>query len=641
VTFTTSLVEDTLTATGLESGRTYWFRVATRTKAGGGQSTNRLSEPAVVPAVTASDQQVLVAVYFAADNDLTAHTPLVLERLRRGSLVNPTAEIVYLVDEAGDENSRLYRIAGGVITPTDAVVQRFGKAEIDSADPETLAWFLQTARSLVPGAAREVVSLLGHGVGLMPEYTLTGNAVAAQQTAGGALSAASAPDAAIVPLPREKDATPTDLTSGSFLSTHDLADALALATAGGSDPFDLLFLDQCFGGSLDLLYELRAHARQFVASPNYAWLAAPYDRYLAAFAPATEPEGMGRAILLAYQAALDDSHPNAIINVSQGELETLLGAVSTLGERLIAGLAAEPQATVLAQAIAGATQGSRFVDTALCGVQGLALQPPDEQIGALRFAVALSNTVAVGDAAGVQEAAASMAQSFRALERTFRTGSPYLAPDETWLYDDALTILAPLPRASSALAAWRSTVYRQGAPFSATYAPAPALTLTIDRSFASTEQGKWDEFLAVWYTAERAPTIGQWCRYTPASFVISDTAQSVPLGATAAGVDGVAFAWEPVAGVVSWQLFLELPRANGFLKGWTLVATLPGELNAADATGVEQASGTVGYTLDGLPPGSYGARIGGLNAEGVIVAYAESTPFVINQRLLLPIAYGP
>jgi hypothetical protein len=49
------------------------------------------------------------------------------------------------------------------------------------------------------------------------------------------------------------------------VSTADLGAALALATADGAAPLDVVFFDQCFQGNLDVLYEVRNAAAVFVA----------------------------------------------------------------------------------------------------------------------------------------------------------------------------------------------------------------------------------------------------------------------------------------------------------------------------------------------------------------------------------------
>ncbi len=179
-----------------------------------------------------------------------------------------------------------------------------GTNEVDTSDPAVLGAFLTYARDIVP-ADVTVASIIGHGVGLAPELIdFVDNS--------GAVAGASA-DQGIPPLPRPKDHTPTDVTDRSYMSTPELGRALAAATDDGADPFDLIFFDQCFGGSLDVLYEVRSAAKVFVASPNYAWLVAPYARYIAEFSPTRTAEQMAAGIITTYQRALNDRHPNAIL----------------------------------------------------------------------------------------------------------------------------------------------------------------------------------------------------------------------------------------------------------------------------------------------------------------------------------------
>lgn len=594
------LTSSSLAITGLTPGGSYWVRVRTQTDAVGLQVNSLTSAPALLPFVADTPERVLLAVYFAGDNDLSPNIPDVLERLRRGTILNPAADVFFLADGAGDADSTFYLIARGEVTPTTAVSDHFGAPEVDGGDPAVLAWFLQEARLRTPGASREVVALIGHGLGLTPGLDFS-----AGVTAAGARSEAP-------PLPREKDATATDLTSGSYLSTAEYDQAFAQATNDGADPFDLVFFDQCFGGSLDALYEVRGAADVFVASPNYAWLAAPYDRYLPAFAPSRTAAEMATSILRLYEAALDPGHPNAIVAISRPQIEALHDAASELAAALIDATAAGNTAPIAAAVI-----DSRYADSAQCGAQTFHLGPPDELIGARRFAAGL---LAGFPAGPVHDAAQELFDLAGTLDQRARVGAPYIAPDEIWDYDDVLTLIAPLPRMTPPGVAWRASIFKATAPFGAVYGPAPELTVQVVDAFASAQDGLWDEFLDAWYTTEPfTPTVGQWCRYTPPSLVLAEDAVIVPLSTAPTGLDEVAFTWDTVEGAIAYRLYLERPRRGG----WVLAATLPAPM--------------IGYAIDGFLPGIYAARLAAVDDDETVIAYSDPGQFTIDQHIWLPV----
>ncbi len=594
------LTAASVTISGLTPGMTHWLRVRTQTEAGGPQANDLAVATVPMPFVMDSEERVLVAVYFAGDNDLAPNIPDVLERLRRGTLLNRTAEVAFLADGAGDGDSVLYAIAGGTVTTTTAVLDHFGTPEIDGGDPAALAWFLQEARARTPDAAREIVALIGHGLGLVPglDFAQGGQAAGVRSEAP--------------PLPREIDTTATDLTSGSYLSTADYGEAFAIATNDGAEPFDIVFFDQCFGGSLDALYEVRGAAEVFVASPNYAWLAAPYDRYLPIFAPTRPPAEMASLLLRVYESVLDPGHPNAIVAVERGQIEALHAAASELAAALI-----DATAAGAIEPIAAAVMGSRFADSAQCGRQGFRLGPPDEMIGARRFADGLRAGFASGP---VHDAAQALFDLASAVEVRGRIGVPYVAPDERWEYDDVLTLIAPLPRATAPGVAWRASVFRGDAPFAAVYGPAPHLAVQVVDGFASARDGLWDEFLAEWYTSDPfTPTVGAWCRYTPPWLVFADDAVLVPLTVTIAGPNEATLAWDGVEGAVAYRLYLERPRRGG----WGLAATLPAPITR--------------YAVSGATPGLYATRLAAMDGEETVIAYSNPVTFTIDTRTWLPL----
>ncbi|NJN14894.1 MAG: hypothetical protein HC822_00555 [Oscillochloris sp.] len=310
---TTNAQSGAYTLDGLASGLSHRIQVELVVPIQSANPAEVRSLESTLVAVTQTNQSVLLMVYFPADNDLSPNLPIVLERLRRGTLLNPNAQVVALMDGANTNDSRLLAIDQGVVVNLDALATQFGKNEVNSAAEEVLTWFITYARSTYP-ADREYLSIMGHGLALAPELAWPEqNSALAEAGLSSQLPA----------LPKGMDATPGDVTDGGYMSTVALGRALLAATANGTDPLDLIFFDQCFQGNLDTLYEVRNSAEMFVASPNYAWLAAPYDEYLALMAPANTPAQVAEAIVIRYQRNLNDRHPNAIFAASATEIAAI------------------------------------------------------------------------------------------------------------------------------------------------------------------------------------------------------------------------------------------------------------------------------------------------------------------------------
>ncbi|MBC8076194.1 MAG: fibronectin type III domain-containing protein, partial [Chloroflexales bacterium] len=472
-------------------------------------------------------------VYFPADNDLAPYVPMVKGRLRFGSQFNPNVRVVMLSDRNGADDTEVVTIAGGQVTPTEAVFARWGTRELDTADVDVLAWFLRYARESFP-AEREIVSIIGHGIALVPEVAW------AEIEVRRADVAALASKQTIPPLPKGVEDTPGDVTDRGFLSTVGLGRALAQATDNGAKPFDLLFLDQCFQGNLDTLYELRGAADNFIASPNYAWLAAPYDQYLPLLAPAASAEQIGINIITRYERNLNDHHPNAIFGVRRADLDSIATATSNLGSALHQAVRGGDHAP-----IANAVVAAQYVDTTQCGRQNLTLGPPDELIGLGSLATNLRREFPAGDRYGVRVAAQNVLDALNSVYKRSRTGVPYIAPGEFWNYDDSITVLAPLPRNSPRGVAWRTSIYTETVPLAATWTPSPTLAISVTASFAYVRDGSWDEFLAEWHTTPLAPTVGQWCHYIPPALVAPAEAEPLALRATQTTSATAQLLWTP------------------------------------------------------------------------------------------------
>jgi hypothetical protein len=595
---------------GLAPGKPVFLRVRSVTPAHGNQENEQVSAGVGVAATTlaADGAKALVLIYFPADNDLSPYVPGVLERVRRGTEVNPNVQVLFLADRLGDNNTGLFEIAEGAVVSSTALLAEWGKNELDTTDPAVLSWFLRYGRATFP-AATTVVSLMGHGIGLMPEFAWL---------VAPAPGEAPAPQPGIPALPRGLEATPGDVGDNrGYMSTPDFGKALAEATDNGANPFDLVFFDQCFQGNLDVIYEVRSSAKVFVASPNYAWLSAPYAQYLTVFAPNALPDAIAQAMVRIYETSLNNRHPNAIFWVRGADIPAIAQAAGNLAGALRAALAGGRAAE-----IAGAAADALYVDTTQCGAATFELGPPDELLGAGSFARRLRDGFPVGDAHGVHAAAEALLTALDQVTTLARTGSPYIAPDETWDYRDSLTLLAPLRRDAPANVAWRASIYRATAPLTAVWSPAPEQTVQISATFAFVRDHAWDEFLAEWYTAPLTPTLGEWCQYIPPVVAADEVSETLTLTA-APGAAGVLLSWTPTTfddatsywvltrrpRDVSWVVLDALPIAQ---TGYTAPFPKAGETDEytvvaqQDDLGVTLAeANTVSYTMPPDPARNY------------------------------------
>jgi len=427
-------------------------------------------------------------------------------------------------------------------------------------------------------------------------------------------------------LPKSIEATPGDFNDNTgYMSTVDFGRALAAATDGGAEPFDLVFFDQCFQGNLDVLYEVRQAAEVFVASPNYAWLSAPYHQYLTAFAPARSPEEMASLITSLYEMSLNRAHPNSIFWLRGADIEPIAAAASALGAAL-----RQADANGAGDAILAAARESVYVDTTQCGEGKLELGPPDELLGAESFARALrqQQRFRPNDPDGVRTAADGLLTEMEKVHKLFQVGIPYLDPDveEMWTYQDSLTLVAPLARDTEAGVAWRASVYTASQPLTAVWSPLPSQTVEISTTLAFAREAMWDDFIAAWYDGPLTPTVGEWCQYSPPSLVSGDVTEDLALSLTPED-NALRLGWSATAAAnasdywirgkgsdsVSWVLVaaVEVAAAQAEVLSYSVPAPPPGEswtylVTAQDEYGITLAqSNEAGYTSPPEPSSLY------------------------------------
>lgn len=609
---------------GLRPGQSYRIRLRSYTPVHDAQENEQFSAYAQTAGTTrAVGDPLLVLIYFPADNDLSPYIPSVIRRVQLGTRANPNVQVAMFVDARGNHNTEVFAVANGEIRRTNLVEEHWGTDELDSTDPAVLTWFLQTARDRFP-AARTVVSLMGHGSGMTPEVegeTFALDSVDESQVDG------------IPPLPKTIPATPGDYENrGGYLSTADFAEALAAATDNGTNPFDVVFFDQCFQGSLDVLYEFHTYARVFVASPNYAWLAAPYHRYLVDFLPTATAEALAETIITHYQASLTNAQPNVIFWVRGIDLPPIVGAVSTLADALQTAVANGAESIVAEAALRG-----QYVDTTQCGRGNLHLGQPDELMGAGSLARNLARAFESGDASGVNAAANSLLTALEEVHSLARTGRPSIAPDQFWNYEDTLTVVAPLlkrgmtHREMVQANVWRASIYGEAVPLQAILASNPNQMATVTSAFALAQNSHWDEFIQSWYTNPLTPTVGVRCHYMPPAIVRSPITETLALtiteGADPASDGTVVVDWTATTATDATNYWLYVRPADSIQ--WQVLEILP--LTQTNYT-VQRPTVTLAYEFLVVAQDDVGTTV----AESQQVRYAAVAP-PAERRIYLPV----
>lgn len=538
-----------------------------------------------------------VVALLAFDNDLAPYAEEVVERFRLGTTVRPGLQATLLLDGKEDGDSQVVEVAGGVVTYTGSIPWLPGVDEVDTASPEVIAAFLTWARG-AHDATRAVVALVGHGVGPAPEIHLPageGQGIGSQ----------------LPPLPQFRDRTPIDVTSGTYLSTPELGRALQAATGDGTAPFDLLFLDQCFEGSLDVLYEIRSAAQVLVASPNYAWALFAYDRYLPHLGPEVPVEEMAQAIVAEYEAGLDDEHPNAIVWVRGTDLAAIGGATNALGDALQEELGAGNEGTILAAALAG-----QYVDTTLCAGD-LALCPPDELLGLGSFAGELR--ARFPEDSPVYAAAGEVLAQLDNVTGLYRVGHPWVKPEAWWAYSDTLTVLAPLTPTLTAETVWRASIYTETVPLAVLWPPQPTWTLQITTPLALAAEGRWDALAGAWY-GPLTPTVGQLCHDMPPALVV--LGQGYISLTVEPGLVGALLEWTAATHPDAFNYGLYLLRPGG--GAWELLDIVP----------LEQTSYL--HTEPRLPSGTYTYLVAARDVQGHALALSDEVGVEVGISGLAP-----
>jgi hypothetical protein len=326
--------------------------------------------------------QFLAMIYMACDNNLFSSCRRLFNKLELAMLQNPNLRIVVLWDGINDGDSAYY-----VIQPNDDpfngpygdhyedYLNRFPLQELDSASPATLVNFAAWAKSQYPGQY-SFLSLVGHGDGWAPDLY---PAQIPYKWGGGVAGML------------------WDDNPGNTMSTKALAEALDWITDSGQ--IDVIYLDACLMGALEVVAELAPYAEYFVVHESLTWAVYPYDEYLGNVDGNTEPAELALHIA---ETSRDSwpvaGHPGQVSVINSSQIDNLLVKLDTLAQALSNALASNP--TLLRPIIQDAALNSAHVDEN----RDWAINPGDSALDLYHFASLLSTYPEITDTALINAA---------------------------------------------------------------------------------------------------------------------------------------------------------------------------------------------------------------------------------------------
>jgi uncharacterized repeat protein (TIGR01451 family) len=423
----------------------------------------------------AEDPAWVLLVYLSADNNLdnaeyrVSHDWEAFNALERAAVLNPRLRIYLQWDRSPDhtgdipdDHTRRYRVRPDLnpfrMAPYIEGLDTWGVPEKNMGEKQTLEDFITWARERYT-STYDALSIIGHGGGWSPTFD---------------------------PLLGYATYLPTgiawDDSSGDYLSTRELGEALLSATDEQATPLDVLFLEASMMAMLENAYEVRDSAQYLVASEGAVWARFAYDHYLAGVDDTTAPRDFATQIVEEYAASLE-GYP-----LTMGAMAVDLAALGPVAD------AVDQLAIVLSNTL---TTTRPYIAQAYTVTQkfdanwDLEIEAPDAYVDLYDFAYqlhgllpiseteALSATQALTEAIGLVGGAVIVAE-------THCDEYPWMASSVTWTFSGAhgLSIFLPLGEDT-----WMRDYYR-----------GTELALAADTH--------WDEFIHdAWYAGQMPPSL--------------------------------------------------------------------------------------------------------------------------------------
>jgi len=390
--------------------------------------------PTPTPTPLPQSQRSLALIYAVIDNDLGDDWTRLVNNIEAGA--HSGVDVRLMVDGPAIGDANVYTIQPDqnpfcptIDNPTcdDRYLSGYNYEPFfteDTARPHALYQFLVDSLNAYPQAPQISLTILGHGSGwganalpAQPSYWQDQN-----DTLGGMLWDDH-----------------TGVLSGSrSLSTLALGQAVQWATSETGRTINLVYLDGCSMGMVEVAYELRNHADYLLASSNTDWATFAYDQLLSQVDHTQDGRALGEAWLETEAALLNSraGYPFTLALTDLRQVDALTSTVSTLADAIQTVLPAQKPA--IQQAF---EQSDRFDSN-----YDAKLDNADTYVDLYNFAaqlesVGITDTTVISAAQAVQTIVSSIV-----ISEVHAGGSPWIAPEEVWAWQDlgGLSVYAPL-----------------------------------------------------------------------------------------------------------------------------------------------------------------------------------------------------
>lgn len=426
-----------------------------------------------------AETQFLAMIYMACDNNLDSYCHTLFNNLELALLNHPDLRIVAFWDGQQEGDSGYYLVQPDNDAHRWASYDESNRVllgEVDSADANTLVEFADWSQSQYP-SHYTFLSLVGHGDGWAPNRRV-GQLLSRDNNdqlggywwgAGGMLS---------------------DDHSQQVMKTLALKDAIA--TISAANQIDVIYLDACLMGAVEVMAELSPYADYMVAHENITWTIYPYDQYFHSIDGTTTPETLALQIAEAnHESWPERGHPSQISVIKTSEIDDLLTKLDALALELSAIL--PTQRATIYQVVQNSAHVNENIDEEL-GRDDWLINMEDSGIDLSHFATELKSHLDIAEP--VKRAAQEL---LTALDRVImvnhtKSGTPHPG-SESWDLSNlhGLSIYFPLNDEAKRLKYGANALPR----------------------FAS--ETSWDEFIQSWHE-ERMPML------------TIDKPESVPVG---------------------------------------------------------------------------------------------------------------
>jgi hypothetical protein len=369
----------------------------------------------------------LVLVYAVLDNNLGLDRNLLDQFLNSAQLgAHSGISVSILLDGPGANDSRIFTCPSSNGKNCNGLSGEWlsREASEDTAQYEVLKGFVKDAIVASPNASRIALSLVGHGSGWHANGNPGQPTRKPPQPGGGAVVTET--NGGMM-----WDDHPGNGGGSRSMSTAALGGALREATAETGRMIDLIYLDACSMGAVEVVYQLRESARYVLASANTDWASFAYDRMFKASHGDQDGLSMGKAWLLAEHNALPAlGHPHTLALYQIHQVDILSNTVKSLATVL-----RDLLPTNNSRILAAANAAERYEEN----YDGK-LYLDDYYVDLYSFAqnlmVQFSDNPAVRDAA---QAVAGAVEMF-VVEKQIVSGNPWLYPTQEWRWQNALGV---------------------------------------------------------------------------------------------------------------------------------------------------------------------------------------------------------